>query len=320
MSSRALRVLPLASVLLVLSACGNSAETGASTGSAAAGSGGSSMPLPDAGGVAPDAGGAAPDAGGPRVMVRIGHVVQPDFLNLDACFGEKSSTATTWTGPVWHADWAHGATWGRITSYQRIAPNPQVLRLVAHGAADCNTPIVGLADQVLDVPLVASDHDAWFTLMALGSAGGTGAAALRIQTLVDRATVADTPFGLRLVTLDPAKTPVELGSNANSDNSGYVQRIKSASFGAPSAYTSWTPDLPAPLYFGFKVFLEGQTAGAPLVLGDRAQSEATTKGSWTVFLMPPRSGTGDDQWSFCTDGADGPRLCFPCGIPSCEGQ
>ena len=113
---------------------------------------------------------------------------------------------------------------------------------------------------------------------------------------------------------------MQLGSNANPDNTGYEPRIAAASFGMPSPYTSWMPTLPAPLYFGFTVFLQGQSAGKPLFVGDRAQSDATTRGAWTVFAMPPRSGTGDEQWSFCSDGADGPRLCYPCGTPGCEGK
>lgn len=308
------RVL-LASALVVVSGC-----TGAAPSSVDAGVGADASTGGGAGGGSPDGGGVAPDAGGPRVMVRVGHAVAPDFLDLDVCFGAQGSAGITWSGPVWRDDWAHGITWGRVTSYRRIAPGPQLVRLVEHGDADCATPIVGLADQTLDVPLVASEHDAWFTLMALGIASGAGADALRIQTLVDRESGAGTPFGLRLVALDPARSPIELGSVPNADYSGYEPRIQSAAFGAPSPYASWTPTLPAPLYFGFKVFLQGQSAGTPLILGDRAQSDATSRGSWTVFAIPPRNGAGAEQWAFCSDGAEGPRLCYPCGTPACEGK
>ena len=258
-------------------------------------------------------------APGPRTMVRIGHVVRPDFLVLDACFGTTHDGVTTWAGPVWRDDWSHGASYARITTYQRIAPGPTTVRFVAHQSNDCTTTIAGLGDLPLDVPLVpAGDHDAWFTIMAHGDAAQAGSFA--IQTLVDRETLQDTPYALRLVTLDPAQSPIELGSVPNPDYSGYDRRIDGASYGAPSPYTSWTPSFGTPLYFGFKIFRQGQSAGEPLLTGDRAQSDATAKGSWSMFLIPGHKDGDADSWTMCSDGAEGPRLCYPCGTPGCEGK
>ena len=193
------------------------------------------------------------------------------------------------------------------------------MRFVAHQSNDCNAPIAGLADQPLDVPLTSADgRDAWFTIMAHGDAAQVGSFA--IQTLVDRETVQDTPYALRLVTLDPAQSPIELGSIPNPDYTGYDMRIAGASYGAPSAYTSWTPSLATPLYFGFKIFRQGETSGEPVLVGGRAQSDATATGSWSIFLVPARKDGDPDGWSMCSDGAEGPRLCYPCGTPGCEGQ
>jgi hypothetical protein len=261
------------------------------------------------------------DGGGPRVMVRIAHDLQPDFLKLDACFGAPGAEGEiAWVGPEWRDDFAHAATFNRVTAYRSIPPGAELVRFVAQGASDCRAPITGLTDQELEEPLdVAGQADTWFTVIALGGIAGQGTTPFSVKTFVDREATENTPFALRVVPLDPALGPVEVGSIPNPDYTGYDRQIGNVPYGVPSEYTSWEPALDTPLYFGFKVFLEGQTAGEPLIVGDRAQSDPTGRGSWSLFIVPARNGSGEHEWSFCADGAEGPRLCYPCGRPGCEG-
>jgi hypothetical protein len=267
-----------------------------------------------------DAGGAG--VAGAGLWVRIANDMKPDFLDLDACFGTPDPGGELeWSGPLWRGDLAHGATFNRLTAYRALAPGATKVRFVAHGNSDCNASIEGISEQSLEPPLaLAGDASTWFTIVALGGIAGQGTQPFSIQTLVDRQTTPTTPFALRVVVLDPDLAAVELGSLQNPDYTGYDQRVAHVSYGAPSPYTSWQPSLPTPLYFGFKIFLDGQSAGTPLIVGDRAQSDATARGAWTVFVVPKREGSDKEEWSFCADGVDGPRLCYPCGLPGCEGR
>lgn len=305
-------------LLVAASACSEGEAADDAAGPAAPGADGGALPgVPtssSSSGGAPGVDGGPDEPSGPRVMVRLGNYATPTFLDLDACFGYAAAAGTTWTGPYWRDDWAHGAGYKQVTAYRRIGAGPQTIRFVSHESADCNTGVVGLPDQPLDVPLIAGGHDAWFTVMAYGTAGAFG-----IATLTDRESVADTPFGLRLVSVSAALGTLELGTIPDPSYEGYDGRIQNVSFGAPSEYTSWPKQLETPLYFGFKVFPQGHTTGEPMLVGDRAQSEATGKGSWTVFVIPKSKPDGNVDYTLCADGADAPRLCYPCGRPSCEG-
>jgi hypothetical protein len=242
-------------------------------------------------------------------------------LKLDACFGAPGAAGeTAWAGPEWRDDVAQEATFDRVTAYRPIPPGATLVRFVARGASDCNARIAGLSDQELEAPLDVADHaDTWFTVVALGDIAEQGNTPFSVKTFIDRAATASTPFALRVVPLDPRLGPVEVGSIPNPDYTGYDRKIGNVSYGVPSAYTSWVPAYGTPLYFGFKVFLEGQSAGEPLIVGDRAQSDPTGRGSWSLFVVPARDGSDKHEWSFCADGAEGPRLCYPCGRPGCEG-
>ena len=277
---------------------------------------------PGSSGTAPPAGdggssGAVPS--GPRVMVRIGNFAKPDFLDLDACFGTTEGGVTTWSGPYWRDDWAHGATWSRVTDYRAIRPGATQVRFVAQENADCNLPIVGLPDQALAAPLdAASDRDVWYSVFAHGDAHAQGAAAFHVKTWTDRASTPDTPFAIRVLTTNPDFGTIEFGTSPDPNLEGYEPRIQNVGYDTPSPYTSWESQHDTPLYFGFKIFPQGQTGGTPLIADGRSQSEATGRGSWSLFVGPGRN-AGSTEWTFCSDGAEGPRLCYPCGKPSCEG-
>ena len=308
--------LAFVTVAFLVGACSDSSSSAAG----AAGAGDASAPHAD---TATTGDASTDDPTAPRVMARIGNFMRPEFLALDACFA--ASKEGPWIGPIWRVDDAH-VTYGRIGGYARIAPTTSLVRFVEQGSATCNAPLTGVDDEPVTMPaLGGAGTTTWLTITAIGATAALGTSTFAAKTFVDREANATTPFGLRLLPLDPRLGPLEAGSIPNLNNNGYDRRISSVAYASPSAYTSWDATYGGPLYSGFKIFLDGtgkstDTGGAPLIVGDRAQSDATQHGSWTIFVVPAAAGGAGDSWSFCADGADAPRLCYPCGTPGCEGK
>lgn len=291
---------------------------------------GSSDSTPSAGGVDAGAGGdaAMPKDGtnlpsGPTSLVRLGNFLMPSHLWLDLCLA-TAPTATFSSAPLFRGT-HDSATFGRVTTYRRVKPGSYVARFVISDSADCEDRVEGIPDLPVQVPMVA---DRRFTLALVGDLT-RASKAISLKVLEDDVTVPDGKVGLRVVHLSPRTGPVDLGAYGSYGSHGespdaetYAPLVESiahlaTSPGDPHGYF-FVSQQPNKFFTTFGLRVHGETRD--FFGSQRSSDPAINSGVWTFFVRD--DDTLAVNATMCRDGgsADAPRVCYPCGFPTCEGR
>jgi hypothetical protein len=153
--------------------------------------------------------GGTPDAGGgSEAQVRFAHL-SPDASAFDVC--ARTSGTTAWGQPrLAPAGVSGGLSFPSVSLALPLAPGGWDFRLVAAGAADCNTALLGLPDSI-NVTLDTRGH---FTFAAVGYVAPPqgSSSGFRFQEYIDDAVPPSTGMSkVRLVNASPNAGTVVFG-------------------------------------------------------------------------------------------------------------
>jgi len=140
------------------------------------------------------------------VHVRVAHV-SPDAPAVDFCVAPHGSAQ--FTGPILTQN-GHltGLAYGNVTKYFDLASDQYDVRLVAPGAASCDTALGGLPD-FTDLPLLPPETSATIAAEGLVAFGATTPFALK--PYIDDTTVDAAKAKLRFIHASPGTPPVDVG-------------------------------------------------------------------------------------------------------------
>ncbi len=241
---------------------------------------------------------ATPEAATPQALVRLAHW-SPDAPAVDVCFapsGGSFSTempqlaplfATTDAGaPLTGADGgdggATGLTYPQVTSYLIIPPGTYTVRLVAAGAADCNTSIVDLAS-------VALNDGTYTTLAAVGEATVVQTdQALKLVSFADDVTAPSGQIALRFINASPQLLSVDFGTGSLvSQTNAFAPLFTGVAFGtAGSVAGADAGTIDANDYLASNPF-----AGATLSAHVSSSSGTDTAAASSVTISAPSAAT-----------------------------
>nr|HEX4316766.1 DUF4397 domain-containing protein [Kofleriaceae bacterium] len=146
-------------------------------------------------------------SGDDQAHVRVAHL-SPDAPAVDFCIAPHGTT--TFIGPVLATNGgADGLSYGNVTKYLDLAPQQYDVRLVAPGAADCTTPLGGLAD-FTDLPELPAGSTA--TIAAEGLVALTGGSPFHLAAYLDDDSVAVGNAKLRFIHASPGTPAVDVGT------------------------------------------------------------------------------------------------------------
>jgi hypothetical protein len=213
-----------------------------------------------------DGGGGTPGA---KAFVRVAHLA-PDVPAVDFCLAPAGTT--TFTGPVFKGlGEAAGLSFGDVTRYLEVDAVEYDVRLVAPNAADCATPLAGVADFTSPAALPGG---AYATLAVMGDAAA-GGQDLQLRTYVDRtAAPAAGQVAVRFIHASPDTPAVDVGLL---DGATFTPIFTDVPFGEFDA----TPGT------GFTADAQGYVAAPALAAGSRlsARPAGTTTDALVVELQ-----------------------------------
>ncbi len=147
------------------------------------------------------------EPGGNTAQVRVAHL-SPDAPAVDFCLAPHGTS--DFTGPVLASAGAPtGIAYGQVTKYLTVGADAYDVRLVAPGAADCTTPLGGLAD-FDDLP--ALPDGGAVTIAAEGLVAFGAATPLTLAAYVDDTTVDASHAALRFIHASPGTPAVDVGT------------------------------------------------------------------------------------------------------------
>ena len=138
--------------------------------------------------------------------IRVAHV-SPDAPAVDFCVAPHGSAQ--FTGPILTQN-GHltGLAFGNVTKYFDLASDQYDVRLVAPGAANCDTALGGLPD-FTDLPVLPPETSATIAAEGLVAFGSTTPFALK--PYIDDTTVDTAKAKLRFIHASPGTPPVDVG-------------------------------------------------------------------------------------------------------------
>jgi len=248
------------------------------------------------------------DAGAGTIRVRVAHL-SPNAPAVDFCLRAASATAFSGRPTLAGLSIAAGLRYTQVTQYLEVPAGQYVARIVAPGAANCDTALGGLAD----VTLPALPAGTVATVAATGLLGATGSEpAFALTPFVDDATAP--PMGqakIRFVHTAPGVPSVDVGALAGDTFTGIFNNVAyGTALMANRGYINTPPLSGATLAARPAGMAIPTRAGYPLVLDGVSVPAAA---NITVFAI---GRLGNDQTPLsalvCNDGA-APAM----GLSSC---
>ena len=154
-------------------------------------------------------GSAISDGGLTSASVRVGNF-SPDGPAFDLCVAPHGTAS--FTGPVLKGlGITAGLNYPQVTDYLPLPSGNFDVRAVSPNAADCNTPLAGVADAT-NLPSVSAGSFA--TLAVLGTVASGTTTPLQWKAFTDEREVAQGMIKLRLIHASPGSPSIDLGTGA----------------------------------------------------------------------------------------------------------
>lgn len=139
-----------------------------------------------------------------KIHVRVAHL-SPDAPAVDVCVKPKSGSA--FVGPALKGALPAGLAFSKVTGYLDLAPGEYTARLVAPGAANCDTSLAGLPDY--NLPNLAAGT--WATVAAVGEVTATPATFTVLPFVDSHDAPASGKITIRFIHASPTAPAVDVG-------------------------------------------------------------------------------------------------------------
>ncbi|CAN5916458.1 hypothetical protein BH11MYX2_BH11MYX2_00820 [soil metagenome] len=161
--------------------------------------------------------------GGPSgtARIRIAHL-SPDAPAVDACIAPAGSGE--WQGPLLASNGAPaGLSYTNVTKYLDVPAQQYDVRIVAPGAANCDTALGGLAD-ISDLPVLKDGQSA--TISAIGRLDNKTSQPFRLAMFLDDSAVTFGKAKLRVIHAAPGTAGVSVGFGGGVAYTPFIDNVQ----------------------------------------------------------------------------------------------